>query len=294
MARSATGRKHPARKQPYFPADAQCMPDNTHQEDPSPPIRKTRSGKVVKKSKRKAREGSSSDSDYDVSESEPPESDSVVLVTESNQSKRPKPNSKRKSKQPKKKCRQGKGPSTLTKTKQPETSAFDFTFQTSGPAFPAGPPARFPWNCILPAPNQPASALHSCFSKASDAQLKSILSWVGVPGAGKDRADLIKMCVAYAALIRKIPSTSANATAGPSAPSKQPAADRDVEVETHRSAGTPFKQVSTTVTEINTPSSLPRLNHAHDSVAPDSPRPHHSSNSAMRTHQSDHDQQTPW
>ncbi|KAA1076275.1 hypothetical protein PGT21_000593 [Puccinia graminis f. sp. tritici] len=227
MARSATGRKHPARKQPYSPAHAQWEKSQRPRLR-RPPI----SG--VKNSKRKAHEGSSSNSDYDVSESEPPESVSVVLVTESNQSKRAKSNSKRNGKQPKKRCCQGKGPSTLTKTKQPEPCAIEFTFQTAGPVFPTSPDlARFPWNCTLPVPNQPASAQHSCFSKASNAQLRSILSWIGFLGPGKDRAALIKMCMAYAALIRKIPSTSANTTDGPSAPSNQPAADRDLEAAMH-------------------------------------------------------------
>ncbi|POV98581.1 hypothetical protein PSHT_13978 [Puccinia striiformis] len=76
-----------------------------------------------------------------------------------------------------------------------------------GPQFPKAPSARFPWSCTLPAIGQPASALQSCFSEAPNADLVRVLGHIGVSVTGKTRSELIKLCMAYASLIRKLSST---------------------------------------------------------------------------------------
>ncbi|KAI7954016.1 hypothetical protein MJO28_006563 [Puccinia striiformis f. sp. tritici] len=133
----------------------------------------------------------------------------------------------------------------LTPRPEPSANTVEFTFQTTGPQFPKAPSARFPWSCTLPAIGQPASALQSCFSEAPNADLVRVLGHIGVSVTGKTRSELIKLCMAYASLIRKLSSTLSNTPPEPDVnvshsrnPTPGPSAIHP-EVEVQPTKGTP-------------------------------------------------------
>ncbi|KAI9600703.1 hypothetical protein H4Q26_000494 [Puccinia striiformis f. sp. tritici PST-130] len=111
--------------------------------------------------------------------------------------------------------RRGPGPKQLTRC--PDDSGHsadldaDFVFtKDSGVGVTAPAVVKFPWGFSIPVSELSRADKHEVhFSQVSESSLKSVLGRIGCSVVGKNRQQLIKLCLAYAPLIQGLPAPTA-------------------------------------------------------------------------------------